>query len=207
MAETLRVMGDMRREIGDMQAELLALREQPRRPGQPGRDARVPNHRDADNPTETVPEIAPMIVEEVNTRVTELPELHEHDTQDLYALLEDAQDSRTRISQRIVDNEAYASREASAYLIGLSQAVHSDLQTHQEQEKLYAKFSKCKFWIPKVQFFGHVIDNRGIHVDPAKIESIKDWASPKTPTEIRQFLGLAVTTRDLSRDSRKLPNQ
>ncbi|GJW09851.1 putative reverse transcriptase domain-containing protein [Tanacetum coccineum] len=54
-----------------------------------------------------------------------------------------------------------------------------------------AKFSKCEFWLPKVQFLGHVIDNKGIHVDPAKIESVKDWASPKTPTEIRQFLGLA----------------
>ncbi|GJW63574.1 putative reverse transcriptase domain-containing protein [Tanacetum coccineum] len=60
-----------------------------------------------------------------------------------------------------------------------------------KKEKLYAKFSKCEFWIPKVQFLGHVIDSRGIHVDPAKIESIKDWASPKTPTEISQFLGLA----------------
>ncbi|GJV18418.1 putative reverse transcriptase domain-containing protein [Tanacetum coccineum] len=60
-----------------------------------------------------------------------------------------------------------------------------------KKEKLYAKFSKCEFWIPKVQFLGHVIDSRGIHVDPSKIESIKDWASPKTPTEIRQFLGLA----------------
>nr|GFA80313.1 putative reverse transcriptase domain-containing protein [Tanacetum cinerariifolium] len=60
-----------------------------------------------------------------------------------------------------------------------------------KEEKLYAKFSKCEFWIPKVQFLGHVIDSRGIHVDPAKIESIKDWASPKTPTEIRQFLGHA----------------
>nr|GEW96716.1 putative reverse transcriptase domain-containing protein [Tanacetum cinerariifolium] len=60
-----------------------------------------------------------------------------------------------------------------------------------KREKLYAKFSKCKFWIPKVQFLGHVIDSRCIHVDPAKIESIKDWASPKTPTEIRQFLSLA----------------
>nr|GFB02200.1 putative reverse transcriptase domain-containing protein [Tanacetum cinerariifolium] len=40
----------------------------------------------------------------------------------------------------------------------------------------------------KVQFLGHVIDSRGIHVDPGKIESIKDLASPKTPTEIRQFL-------------------
>ncbi|GJU89967.1 putative reverse transcriptase domain-containing protein [Tanacetum coccineum] len=60
-----------------------------------------------------------------------------------------------------------------------------------KKEELYAKFSKCEFWIPKVQFLGHVIDNKGIHVDPAKIESIKDWVSPKTPTEIRQFLGLA----------------
>ncbi|GKB13050.1 putative reverse transcriptase domain-containing protein [Tanacetum coccineum] len=60
-----------------------------------------------------------------------------------------------------------------------------------KKEKLYAKFSKFEFWIPKVHFLGHVIDSKGIHVDPAKIESIKDWASPKTPTEIRQFLGLA----------------
>nr|GEX44828.1 reverse transcriptase domain-containing protein [Tanacetum cinerariifolium] len=59
-----------------------------------------------------------------------------------------------------------------------------------KREKLYAKFSKCEFWIPKVQFLGHVIDSQGIHVDLAKIESIKDWASPKTPTKIRQFLGV-----------------
>nr|GFA98217.1 putative reverse transcriptase domain-containing protein [Tanacetum cinerariifolium] len=57
-----------------------------------------------------------------------------------------------------------------------------------KEEKLYAKFLNCEFWIPKVLFLGHVIDSRGIHVDPAKIESIKDWASPKTPTEICQFL-------------------
>ncbi|GJR41722.1 putative reverse transcriptase domain-containing protein [Tanacetum coccineum] len=59
-----------------------------------------------------------------------------------------------------------------------------------KKEKLYAKFSKCEFWIPKVQFLSHVIDSQGIHVDPAKIESIKDWESSKTPMEIRQFLGL-----------------
>ncbi|GJW51043.1 putative reverse transcriptase domain-containing protein [Tanacetum coccineum] len=59
-----------------------------------------------------------------------------------------------------------------------------------KKEELYAKFYKCEFWIPKVQFLGYVIDSQGIHVDPAKIESIKDWVSPKTPTEIRQFLGL-----------------
>nr|GEW96080.1 putative reverse transcriptase domain-containing protein [Tanacetum cinerariifolium] len=51
--------------------------------------------------------------------------------------------------------------------------------------ELYAKFSKCEFWIPKVQFLDHVIDSQGIHVDPTKIESIKDWASSKTPTKIR----------------------
>ncbi|GJW05090.1 putative reverse transcriptase domain-containing protein [Tanacetum coccineum] len=49
-----------------------------------------------------------------------------------------------------------------------------------KKEELYAKFSKCEFWILKVQFLGHVIDSEGIHVDPAKIESIKDWASPKS---------------------------
>ncbi|GKA81977.1 putative reverse transcriptase domain-containing protein [Tanacetum coccineum] len=54
-----------------------------------------------------------------------------------------------------------------------------------KKEELYAKFSKYDFWLPKVKFLGHVIDSEGIHVDPAKIESIKDWESPKTPTEIR----------------------
>nr|GEY27070.1 reverse transcriptase domain-containing protein [Tanacetum cinerariifolium] len=56
--------------------------------------------------------------------------------------------------------------------------------------ELYAKFFKCEFWIPKVQFLEHVKDSKGIHVDSAEIESTKDWASPKNPTEIRQFLGL-----------------
>ncbi|GKB66954.1 putative reverse transcriptase domain-containing protein [Tanacetum coccineum] len=58
------------------------------------------------------------------------------------------------------------------------------------KKELYAKFSKCEFWIPKVQFLGHAIDSHGIHLDPAKIESIRDCAPPKTPTEIRLFLGL-----------------
>ncbi|GJZ88902.1 putative reverse transcriptase domain-containing protein [Tanacetum coccineum] len=53
-----------------------------------------------------------------------------------------------------------------------------------KEEKLYAKFSKCEFWLSMVQFLGHVIDSECIYVDPAKIESIKDWASPKTPTKI-----------------------
>ncbi|GJW60576.1 putative reverse transcriptase domain-containing protein [Tanacetum coccineum] len=59
-----------------------------------------------------------------------------------------------------------------------------------KKEKLYAKFSKCDFWISTVQFLGHVIDSQGIHVDPSKIEAVKNWASPTTPTEVRLFLGL-----------------
>nr|GEZ97134.1 putative reverse transcriptase domain-containing protein [Tanacetum cinerariifolium] len=60
-----------------------------------------------------------------------------------------------------------------------------------KEEELYAKFSKCEFWLLKVKILGHVIDSEGIHVDPVKIEAIKDWESPKTPTEIHYFLGLA----------------
>ncbi|GJS61096.1 putative reverse transcriptase domain-containing protein [Tanacetum coccineum] len=61
-----------------------------------------------------------------------------------------------------------------------------------KKEELYAKFSKCEFWIPKVQFLSHVIDNKGIHwiTQKPKSNPLK-IGSPKTPTEIRQFLGLA----------------
>ncbi|GJW63339.1 putative reverse transcriptase domain-containing protein [Tanacetum coccineum] len=60
-----------------------------------------------------------------------------------------------------------------------------------KKEKLYAKFSKCDFWLDSVQFLGHVINSEGVHVDPSKIEAIKNWSAPTTPTEVRQFLGLA----------------
>ena len=56
---------------------------------------------------------------------------------------------------------------------------------------MYAKLSKCDFWIREVHFLGHVVNKKGIHVDPSKIEAIKNWAAPKAPTEVRQFLGLA----------------
>ncbi|GKB10413.1 putative reverse transcriptase domain-containing protein [Tanacetum coccineum] len=60
-----------------------------------------------------------------------------------------------------------------------------------KKERLYAKFSKCDFWLDSVQLLGHVIDRSGVHVDPAKIKAIKSWAALMTPTEVRQFLGLA----------------
>ncbi|KAI3814167.1 hypothetical protein L1987_18914 [Smallanthus sonchifolius] len=60
-----------------------------------------------------------------------------------------------------------------------------------KKEQLYAKFSKCEFWLKEVQFLGHIVNDKGIHVDPAKIETVKNWNTPKTPTEVRSFLGLA----------------
>ncbi|GJW98095.1 putative reverse transcriptase domain-containing protein [Tanacetum coccineum] len=50
-------------------------------------------------------------------------------------------------------------------------------------EKLYAKFSKCEFWLREVQFLGHVINGNEIHVDPSKIEAVKNWKAPRTLTE------------------------
>ncbi|GJX81040.1 putative reverse transcriptase domain-containing protein [Tanacetum coccineum] len=59
-----------------------------------------------------------------------------------------------------------------------------------KKEKLYAKFSKCEFWLQEVQFLGHVINGDGIHVDPSKIEAVKNWKAPRTLSELRSFLGL-----------------
>nr|GEU38154.1 putative reverse transcriptase domain-containing protein [Tanacetum cinerariifolium] len=60
-----------------------------------------------------------------------------------------------------------------------------------EKEKLFGKFSKCEFWLQHVHFLGHVVNSKGIHVDPSKIKAVKNWRPLKTPTEIRSFLGLA----------------
>nr|GEW74508.1 hypothetical protein [Tanacetum cinerariifolium] len=58
-------------------------------------------------------------------------------------------------------------------------------------KKLYAKFSECEFWIHIVQFIGHIIDSRGLHVDPAKIEAVKNWETPTTPTEKEKVIAYA----------------
>nr|GEU57461.1 retrotransposon protein, putative, Ty3-gypsy subclass [Tanacetum cinerariifolium] len=60
-----------------------------------------------------------------------------------------------------------------------------------KKEKLYAKFSKCEFWLREVQFLRHVINGDEIHVDPSKIEAVKIWKAPRTPNEVCSFLRLA----------------
>ena len=69
-----------------------------------------------------------------------------------------------------------------------------------KSEKLYAKFSKCEFWLREVQFLGHVVSENGIKVDPAKIEVIRNWEPPRSPTEVRSFLGLAGYYRKFIQD-------
>jgi hypothetical protein len=56
---------------------------------------------------------------------------------------------------------------------------------------LYAKFSKCEFWLDKVEFLGHVITKEGIAVKPSKVQAVLDWKAPKNVKEIRAFLGMA----------------
>ena len=58
------------------------------------------------------------------------------------------------------------------------------------KEKLNAKFSKCEFWLKEVQFLGHMVNNEGIKVGPAKITALLDWERPRTPIEVRSFMGL-----------------
>ena len=58
------------------------------------------------------------------------------------------------------------------------------------EKKLYAKLSKCDFWLKEVSFLGYIVYAEGIRVDPAKIEAVVNWKSPQNVTEVRSFLGL-----------------
>src|SRR4051812_15040170 len=64
------------------------------------------------------------------------------------------------------------------------------LQTLREHP-LYAKFSKCEFWLDSMEFLGHVISKDGIAVNPSKVKSVLEWTAPKTVKEVRGFLGMA----------------
>nr|GEZ01362.1 putative reverse transcriptase domain-containing protein [Tanacetum cinerariifolium] len=87
-------------------------------------------------------------------------------------------------------DDRYGHFEFQVMPFGLTNALTEDHEEHLKtilqllkNEKLYAKFSKCDFWLEFVHFLGHVIDSDGVHVDPAKVEAIQNWSAPITPIE------------------------
>ncbi|CAN4093610.1 unnamed protein product [Withania somnifera] len=72
------------------------------------------------------------------------------------------------------------------------------------EHRLYAKFSKCEFWLESVAFLGHIVSKDGVSIDPAKIRAIRDWPRPTTIYEIRSFVGPTSYYRHLLRGFRRL---
>ena len=85
-----------------------------------------------------------------------------------------------------IDDILVYSKNAS-YNMGHFRVVLQTLKKHQ----LFAKYIKCEFWLRSVAFLGHIISSDGVEVDPRKMEAVRGWPRPLTPTDIRSFLGLA----------------
>ncbi|WVZ93530.1 hypothetical protein U9M48_039501 [Paspalum notatum var. saurae] len=75
--------------------------------------------------------------------------------------------------------------------------------TRLREHKLYAKFSKCAFWLKEVSFLGHILSEKGVAVDPSKVECVLNWKQPEIVTKIRSFLSLAAYYRRFIKDFSK----
>jgi hypothetical protein len=75
-----------------------------------------------------------------------------------------------------------------------------------QDNHLYAKFSKCEFWLDEVPFIGHIISKEGISVDLAKVKEIVGWKIPKTVTEFWSFLGLVGYSWQFIEEFSKIEN-
>ncbi|KAL5576538.1 hypothetical protein UlMin_018237 [Ulmus minor] len=137
--------------------------------------------------------MAPAELKELQTQLQEIDDLFD---QLKGAVVFSKIDLRSGYHQlRIKESDIPKSAFRTRYGHYESQEDHANhlrmvLQTLVEH-RLYAKFSKCEFWLQSVQFLGHVISKDGLAVDPAKIEAVSKWAAPTSVTEIRSFLGLA----------------
>src|SRR6266508_981962 len=80
------------------------------------------------------------------------------------------------------------------------QLVLERLREHQ----LYAKFSKCQFWLKEVSFLGHILSAKGVAVDPSNVQEVLEWKSPTSVTEIQSFLGLAGYYHQFIQDFSKI---
>nr|GEV87994.1 putative reverse transcriptase domain-containing protein [Tanacetum cinerariifolium] len=220
--EILRVMGDMRREMGDVQAELLALREQPMRarnsvPMRKGRlttKGRQMIHPETTMVTNNNPsrgkmlprsiiwrrakrsrtvEICPRVLATqmlliLRRAMGQIPRGMVVLNVELQGISKKKGNSSRDPDFNIITGNSYDVELADEKIVGVDTIMRGCTLNF-----LNHPFNIDLMPVELVQFLGHVIDRRGIHVDPAKIESIKDWASPKTPMEIRQFLGFLVT--------------
>ncbi|GKD65538.1 hypothetical protein Tco_1307646 [Tanacetum coccineum] len=146
------------------------------------------------DPAEAVCEIAPTTLGEVNTRVTELAELHEWDTQDLYALLEDAHDVW------IMEEEAYASREDWAHSIGLSQTIHHELQTHRDH--VYAHETQIQAHQTQLQLQGTLIQTQHqVHETRSQMQQAKMAELRETDRKCKgQMVEILRVMRDMRRE-------
>nr|GFC75576.1 putative reverse transcriptase domain-containing protein [Tanacetum cinerariifolium] len=103
-----------------------------------------------------------------------------------------------RVKEQDISKTAFRTRyghyEFLVMPFGLTEEHEDHLRTVLQilrQEKLYAKFSKCEFWLSSAAFLGHIVSAKGITMDPAKVEAITKWPRPTSVTEVRSFLGLA----------------